>query len=343
MKIKTYIAAVLALSALIIALFPRAADAVDADAPASVCAGPSIRFVNGHTRSSDRLDLPTTLAPGRYSMVITTEDSYPGRSASPANRQQSERITIDEFPSVPPTDDLKDGTEAASLNTYALVDVASSLDSVTVRHHVTTRGPSSVLVPSVCFTRQPDPEPEPEPPTTEPPAPTTVPPTVPPTAPPTTEPPTILPPTTQLPPPTTEPEPEPEPFRCLGRDGNEYVIADGDIAPEICDLQPRPEPPVPTTPTTTTCIECLPECPDGEMRTRASGTSCVPIAYCPAVSLAVPLNGGDVVFIPTDIIPMSPTGLLKDCPTHVSDIQPVSVTYFFERCVEIIKTVLPSA
>jgi len=98
---------------------------------------------------------------------------------------------------------------------------------------------------------------------------------------------------------------------------------------------PQPEPktaPTPETPAEPVCEDnekCAPACPTGTMRTRTSGAECVTIEHCPTVTTWIPLGGFDAISAGT-VTPMSPTGLLADCPTEVV---PVTVTYTYQGCV----------
>ncbi len=270
--------------------------AVGSQTVAPVCTGESIRFVNHHTADTDTLALPSTLEPGRYTVSVTTADSYLGRSASPPEEQTSELVGIPELGYYPdPADDLEDGVESASLTVSFLADIVNPIDSVTVQHFpgIGPRDFDSVFVPAVCFVKQPPPE------TTTTTQPTTT---------------TVQEPTTTQPPLVSTTIPEI--VICVDEDGKVFELR----APAECPPPEEPE-----------CeLECVP-CPEGEMRTRWSYPDCEPILFCPEVP--APWGGYAV--------PMSPSGLLADCPDYLPEDDPVVTWYAY--CIWVATNALTSS
>ncbi len=264
----------------------------------------TIRFINGVTDSVDVLnfDLPA----GHYELTVFAHDTYetpqPRENSDPA-LQQGERVRVMHVT----TDDLADGVRYAEDIKQGELIVADPITTVEA-HHVHAGGWDSVIA-QVCFRHISD----------------------------------RTPPVIEEPAPEPKPDPEPEPDPCAEYSVDNQPAEDSDCwdcelyGNQICGPV---EPPAPVIePEPETCVECLPECAVSEMRTRDSGNECVPIQYCEPVTELIVVGEYEVMEGRT-ITPMSPTGLLADCPTSYDDVVPVHVSYIFELCRTIIKAIV---
>lgn len=283
------------------------------------------RFVGpGHVDATVPAVTRTANIPaGVHRVTVHTSDGYKGRASIPAataaNSQSSERVDV----LGNRTPDLTDGVERTARATSFTVTLDTELEDLTVTHApMSPWRIDSVRIDRVCFTERvveapPAPTPEPEP--------------------------------VPDPEPVPEPVPDPEPVPVPEQPLDEHPpVQIPEPAPEIGEPvvieRPTPEPgpaPIPEPepvavpdPGCDDAPECVPvaECDQGMMRTRTSNGECVPIDHCPPIHVTVPLGAFAPVTVAT-ITPMSPTGLLADCPRHTDDINPVHVTYHYQDCV----------